>query len=209
MKMERSQGFQAAPWSVRIALTLSGLLLVGPAAAQSTLDWKYEVGLRTTFMTSAMPLSELGSGFADLPAGGEALPHSSSLFVLFPVGTHVRVGVETLVGNSYPGSDAEILFQGTGITAEYQTTGTWFAAVGVQAGAMIASATQSADRGALRTGAHYKESGYFVAPQVGVGRRLGRFDIRLIGKPVWNFGADGLDAFDGVYAGISLARIGG
>ncbi len=193
----------------RIALALSALLLGGSASAQSTADWKYEVGLRSAVTTSAMSLSGLGGGFADLPAGGEALPHSSSLFVLFPLGAHTRVGIETLVGNSYPGSDTEILFQGTGITAEYQTTGTWFAAVSVQAGAMIASATQSADRGALRTGAHYKESGYFLAPQVGVGRRIRRFDVRLIAKPVWNFGADGLDAFDSVYAGISIARIGG
>ena len=87
--------------------------------------------------------------------------------------------------------------------------GTWFAAVGIQAGAIIASATQSPDRGTLRTGVYYKESGYFLAPQVGFGRRVGRFDIRLVGKPVWNFGAEGLDAFDGVYAGISIARVGG
>ena len=119
----------------------------------------------------------------------------------------MRLGVETLVGNSYPGSDTDILFQGTGVTAEYQTAGTWFAAVSLQVGAMIASASQSADTEALRTGVHFKESGYFLAPQVGVGRRVRRFDIRLVAKPVWHFGAEGLEAFDSVYAGISVARI--
>jgi hypothetical protein len=209
--MKQPQSFQSKSLQgvVRVALTLAGVLSAGRASAQTSTDWTYEVGLRTTFMTSEMALSDLGSGFADLPAGGKALPHSSSLFVMFPVGTHVRVGIETLVGNSYPGSDAEILFQGTGIIAEYQTTGTWFAAVGIQAGAMIASASQSTDRGALRAGVHYKESGYFLAPQISLGRRVGRFDLRLVGKPVLNFGAEGLGAFDGVYAGISIARIGG
>lgn len=207
--MKQAQRFQSARWVSRIALMVSGFLAGDHVSAQSAAGWTYEVGLRTTFMTSAMTLSDLGGGFTDLPAGGKALPHSSSLFVLFPVGTHVRVGIETLVGNSYPGSDAEILFQGTGVTAEYQTTGTWFVALGVQAGAMLASATHSADRDALRTGVHYKESGYFLAPQFGVGRRVRRFDIRLIAKPVWNFGAEGLSAFDGVYAGVSLARVGG
>ena len=72
---------------------------------------------------------------------------------------------------------------------------------------MIASASQSADTEALRTGVHFKESGYFLAPQVGVGRRVRRFDIRLVAKPVWHFGAEGLEAFDSVYAGISFARI--
>jgi len=119
----------------------------------------------------------------------------------------VRVGIETLVGSSYPGSDTDSLFQGTGITAEYQTTGTWFAAVGVQAGGMVASASQSSEVDALRAGVHYKESGYFLAPQVGVARRLGRFDLRVIAKPVWHFGGEGLDAFDSFYAGISVARI--
>jgi hypothetical protein len=119
----------------------------------------------------------------------------------------VRLGIETLVGNSYPGGDTDILFQGTGVTAEYQTAGTWFTAVSIQAGGMIASASQSSDVEALRTGVHYKESGYFLAPQVGFGRRLRRFDIRLVAKPVWHFGAEGLDAFDSVYAGISVARI--
>lgn len=195
------------PRAGRLALTLVTLGFAGRASAQSTADWGYEVGLRTTFMLSTMPLSELGGGFANLPAGEKALPHSSSLFVLWPLGAHVRLGIETLVGNSYPGSDTDILFQGTGVTAEYQTGGIWFAAIGVQAGGMIASASQSPDTEALRAGVHFKESGYFVAPQVGVGRRLGRFDLRLVAKPVWHFGADGLDAFDSVYAGISVARI--
>jgi hypothetical protein len=193
----------------RIVLTLSALLLAGPASAQSTADWGYEVGLRTTFMISELRLSELGGGFADLSPGGDAVPHASSFFVLWPLGAHTRLGIETLVGNSYADSDTEMLFQETGVTAEYQTAGTWFAAVSVQVGGMIASATQSSDRDPLRVGVHYKESGYFLAPQVGVGRRVGRFDLRAIGKPVWHFGAEGLDAFDSFCVGISVARVSG
>jgi hypothetical protein len=78
---------------------------------------------------------------------------------------------------------------------------------------MIASATQSSDPGTagdvLRAGAHYKESGYFVAPQLGFGRRLRRFDLRVVGKQVWHLGGQSLGAFDGFYAGVSIARING
>jgi hypothetical protein len=203
--MKHSHAFQTTVSGVALALT--ALAVGGNASAQTTTDWSYEVGLRTTFMATEMALSELGGGFADLPAGGKALPHSSSLFVLWSLGAHTRVGIETLVGNSYPGSDADILFQGTGVTVEYQTTGTWFAAASLQAGGMIASATQSPDDNALSSGVHYKQSGYFLAPQIGFGRRLRRFDIRLVGKPVWHFGGNNIDAFDGFYAGISVARV--
>jgi hypothetical protein len=193
------------------AATLSALPFGARASAQSTSDWKYEIGVRTTFMVSAMPLSELGGGFKDLPAGGKALPHSSSIFVLWPVGTHTRLGIETLVGNSYPDSDAQMLFQASGITAEYQTGGTWFAAASVQVGGMIVSATESSEATAegdrVRTGPHYKESGAFLAPQIGIGRRVGRYDVRLIGKQIWQFKAKGLGAFDASYLGLSVARL--
>ena len=194
-----------------VAVTLAALPFGGRASAQSTPDWKYEIGVRTTFMMSTMPLSELGGGFADLPAGGKALPHSSSIFVLWPLGAHTRVGIETLVGNSYPESATQMLFQGSGLTVEYQTGGTWFAAVGLQAGGMIVSATQSptasveGDR--LGTGEHYKESGAFLAPQIGIGRRMGRYDVRLVGKQIWQFKANGLGSFDAAYAGISVGRL--
>jgi hypothetical protein len=185
--------------------------LATPASAQSEGDWRYQVGVRSTFMVTAMPLSELGNGFTDLPAGGKSLPHSSSLFVMWPLGTHVRWGIETLVGNSYPESDTEMLFQAAGVTAEYQTAGTWFVALSAQTGATLVSATQSLDADTLgdplRTGVHYKESGLFFAPQIGVGRRLVRYDVRLVGKQVWQFGADGQGAFDSFYAGISVALI--
>jgi hypothetical protein len=190
---------------------LAVLPVGGRAAAQTTSDWKYQVGLRTTLMVSAMPLSELGGGFSDLPAGGKAMPHASSIFILWAVGEHTRLGIETLVGNSYPESGTQMLFQASGVTAEYQTGGTWFAAAGVQVGGMIVSATQSptatveGDR--LGTGSHYKESGAFLAPQVGVGRRVGRYDVRLVGKQIWQFKANGLSAFDAFYTGISVARL--
>jgi hypothetical protein len=162
-------------------------------------------------MVTAMPLSQLGEGFEDLPAGGKSLPHSSSLFVMWPLGTHMRLGVETLVGNSYADGNTEILFQASGLTAEYHTGGTWSAAVSLQAGGMIASATQSLDANetgaVLRTGAHYKDSGLFLAPQVSFGRRVNRYDVRLIGKQVWQFGEDGFDAFDSFYVGLSAALI--
>jgi len=193
------------------AATLVALSFGDPASAQSTSDWKYEIGIRTTFMVSTMPLSELGGGFADLPAGGKALPHSSSIFVLWPLGAHTRLGIETLVGNSYPESDTQMLFQASGITAEYQTSGTWFAAASVQVGGMIVSATESSEATAegdrLSTGLNYKESGAFLAPQIGIGRRVGRYDVRLVGKQIWQFKAKGLGAFDASYAGVSVARL--
>jgi hypothetical protein len=162
-------------------------------------------------MVSTMPLSELGAGFADLHSGGKALPHSSSIFVMWPRGEHLRIGVETLVGNSYPASDTQILFQAAGVVAEYQTSGRWFAAAGVQGGGMIVSATQSpesdADDVALGNGVHYKESGVFLAPQISIGRQVGHFDVRLVGRQVFQFGATGVDAFDSAYAGISVGLL--
>jgi hypothetical protein len=194
-----------------VAATLAMLPLGGRASAQSATDWTYEIGLRTTFMVSTMRLAELGGGFADLPAGGKALPHSSSIFVLWPLGQHVRVGIETLVGNSYPKSDTQMLFQASGLTAEYQTGGTWFVAAGVQAGGMIVSATQSPDSDAegdaQGDGVHYKESGAFLSPQISLGRRLRRYEVKLVGRQVWQFGAAGVDAFDSFYAGISVGRL--
>jgi hypothetical protein len=201
--------------AIRSTPILAALALVffgQGVSAQASTDWKYEVGLRSTVMMTVMPLSGLGGGFEDLPAGGKSLPHSSSLFVMWPLGEHLRLGVETLVGNSFAESDTEteILFQASGVTAEYQTAGTWFGAVSVQAGGIIASAQSfdsDADDAVLRTGASYKDSGLFLAPQIGIGRRTGRFDLRLVGKQVWQFGAEGFDAFDSFYAGISVAVI--
>lgn len=196
---------------IYLAAATLALPFGSPASAQSTADWRYQIGIRTTFMASTMSLSELGGGFSDLPAGGKALPHSSSIFVLWPLGAHTRLGIETLVGNSYPESNTQMLFQASGVTAEYQTGGTWFAAVSVQVGGMIVSATESSEATAegdrLRTGLHYKESGAFLAPQLGIGRRVSRYDVRLVGKQIWQFKAKGLGAFDAAYVGVSVARL--
>lgn len=104
-----------------------------------------------------------------------------------------------------------MLFQASGLTAEYQTGGTWFAAASVQVGGMIVSATESPEATAegdrVRTGTHYKESGAFLAPQIGIGRRVGRYDLRLVGKQIWQFKAKGLGAFDASYVGVSVARL--
>ncbi len=194
-----------------VVITVATLAFAERVSAQSTTEWQYTVGLRSSCMLSEMPLSRLGNGFADLSPGGKPLPHSSSIFVLWSLGEHARLGIETLVGNAYPESDTQMLFQASGVTAEYQTSGTWFAAVSVQAGGIIVSATQSSDADtegdALRTGVHYKESGMFFAPQISVGRQFRRLDVRLVGKQVWNFGADGQNAFDGFYAGLSVGLI--
>jgi hypothetical protein len=104
-----------------------------------------------------------------------------------------------------------MLFQASGVVAEYQTTGTWFLAASLQAGGMIASANQSSDAGAeddpLHTGAHYKNDGWFVAPQLGIGRRVRDYDIRLVVKQVKYLGDDGFNAFDSFYAGISVGLL--
>jgi hypothetical protein len=197
-------------WSPVIAV-FGWLLLAGDAPAQSDDSWRYQVGGRSTFMLSTMHLADLGGGFEDLPAGGGPLAHSSSLFILWPRGTHGRLGVETLVGNSYSNGNTDISFQAAGVTGEYQTAGTWFVAMTGQVGGMIASATQSVDPETegepLRAGVHYKGAGFFVAPQFSVGRRFRRYDVRLIGKRVWQFGEEGLEAFNSAYAGISVGLI--
>jgi hypothetical protein len=184
-------------------------LVPSRALAQSADDWKYQIGGRTTVMATTMHLSQLGTGFRDLPPGGNRLTHASSLFLLWRRGPHFRLGVETLVGNSYGNSDTGVLFQAAGITAEYQTTRSVFVALGAQAGAVIASATQPSngpsDASPVRSGAYYKGSGLFLAPHVAVGRVFGRSEVRLVAKRVRHIpGTVGLDAFDSMYLGLSL-----
>ena len=132
---------------------LTAFTLATRASAQSPSDGSYEIGLRSTVMVSTMRLSELGNGFEDLRSGGKALPHSSSIFVMWSRGAHVRLGVETNV---------------------------------------------------LGNGMHYKESEMFLAPQLSVGRRIRRLDVRLAGRQVLQFGAPGVAAFDSFYAGIGV-----
>lgn len=193
------------------AALLLGVLCGAPrmVAAQSGADWHHQLGVRTTVMATSMDLSALGAGFRDLPAGGKRLAHSSSLFIVWSRGRHFRVGVETLVGNSYGRTNTGILFQAAGMTAEYQTAGLWFVAFGVQGGAMIATATQPADStgtGAQAvSGSYYKGSGLFAAPHVSLGRRLGRREVRVLAKQVLDIpGSKGLDAFDSIYIGVSF-----
>lgn len=93
-------------------------------------------------MVATMHLLRFGAGFGDLPPGGKRLAHASSLFFLIPRGPHLRLGVETLVGNTYGDSGTGIMYQAAGVIAEYQTRGIWFVALGAQGGAMIANATE-------------------------------------------------------------------
>lgn len=177
--------------------------------AQSGGDWSYQIGARTTFMATTMELSSLGMGFRDLPPGGSRLAHSSSLFLLWPRGRHLRLGVENLVGNSYGNTDTGIQFQAIGITAEYQTTRLSFAVLGFQGGAMIASATQPGsevgDPARAQAGTHYKGSGLFIAPYIGVGRRFGRRAVSIVAKQVMHLDQSSLlDSFDAAYVGLSL-----
>jgi hypothetical protein len=173
--------------------------------------WSYEVGARTTFLVSTLQLSKLGPPFLDLKAGGRALPHSSSLFFVWRRGEHVRYGIETLVGNSYSTSTTSILFQAAGVTAEYHTSGRLFLALGVQGGAVLASATQptgaAADGSDVRAGFHYKGSGLFVAPSLGIGLRLRKYDLAMIAKQTVHVpGTDGLEGFNALYTGVSFGR---
>jgi hypothetical protein len=177
--------------------------------AQEAPSWRYQVGGRTTFMMSAMHLSGLGAPFADLDPGGEALPHASGFFVLWPRGDRVRIGLETLVGNSYDDDDTNMLFQGAGFLAEYQTAGTWFLAAGLHVGGMLVSATQptaSGGSGSVRAGSTYKGSGLFGAPMLSVGRLLGSKELRIVVRRVWHLpGTEHLSAFDTAYLGIGLS----
>lgn len=176
--------------------------------AQRANDWTYQIGGRSTFMATTMHLSRLGGGFRDLPPGGKRLAHSSSLFFVMPRGPHLRLGVETLVGNTYGDSDTGIMYQAAGIIAEYQTRGVWFIAFGAQGGAMIANATQprnADDASQVRDGSYYKGNGLFVAPSLGVGRTSARVEFRVLLKPVLHIpGSAGLYAFNSTYLGVSL-----
>lgn len=183
-------------------------LCLTPARAQRSDDWTYQIGGRTTFMVTTMHLSRLGDGFGNLPPGGKRLAHSSSLFFLMPRGPHMRLGVETLVGNTYGDSDTGIMYQAAGVIAEYQTRGAWFVALGAQGGAMIANATEprnADDASQVRDGSYYKGNGLFVAPSLAVGRTSQRVELRVLLKPVLHIpGSAGLDAFNSTYIGVSL-----
>jgi hypothetical protein len=176
--------------------------------AQQAPTWRYQVGGRTTFMLRTMQLSELGAPFEELTPGSDALPHSSGFFVLWPRGEHVRLGLETMVGNSYGDEDTNMLFQGAGFIAEYQTSGVWFVGAALHVGGIVVSATQpttSSGPGPVRAGASYKGSGLFGAPMLSVGRLFGSKELRVVGRQVWHLpGTEHLDAFDSFYLGIGF-----
>ncbi|MCU0624461.1 MAG: hypothetical protein MUF53_11465 [Gemmatimonadaceae bacterium] len=173
---------------------------------------RFVIGARSTLLVGALPLSRLGAPLRDLAAGDDPLPHASSLFFQWRRGPRWRIGLETLVGNSYSEATTSVLFQGAGLSVEYHVGGRTFAVLGAQAGGMIGSATEptsavGSPSSALRSGVHYKGSGLFAAPLLGVGRRFGRYELALIARRAWHgAGTRGMAAFDGTYVGLTLAR---
>jgi len=101
-------------------------------------------------------------------------------------------------------------FQGAGILIDVIQGDKYFVNGGLHAGGVIVnvmshSTGAAADNG-FNSGIHYKDTGLFVAPYIGVGIKLGKHELSLITKRTFmsEGNNDNIDAFNAQYTGIGL-----
>lgn len=179
------------------------------AAAQGR-DRTLVAGIRSGLISGPMKLSQLDAAFGDLANDGPSGPHMSGFFLLVSVRSHVRLGVETLVGNSDQEATTTMNYQAAGPVAEVTFGKKWFVSGGVHAGGVIVNA-MSRDEATLASGAtrgsYFKASGGFAAPYVDAGYRFRRSEIGGYIKRVEMFGAKdrgGLSPFSATFVGVRL-----
>ena len=174
-------------------------------------DRKYEVGIRSAVIIGSMELSRLDPAFDDVGFDGLTGPHMSGFFLLYRVRTHLRVGVETLVGNSDQDAATTMNFQAAGPVVGLSYGDTWFISGGVHGGGLVVNA-MSRQGAAPSTGASpgtfYKGEGGFLAPYVDIGYRFRRHELGAFAKSVSIFGESdrgGLTDFSARFAGVRYA----
>ena len=191
-------------------LILLACLLPALAWAQQP-DKKFQIGMRSTMSLSTMNLSEIDPAFDDLSSNGITGPHHSGVFFLYAVRPYLRLGFETLVGNSDQDARTTMNYQAAGVVLDFVYGKKIFLAGGVHAGPIIVNAMQrDGDASVVKAhaGTNYKSSGLFTAPYVGVGVRIKSYEFRLFVKQVHVFSPDDaeveMDPFSATYGGLSM-----
>lgn len=172
---------------------------------------KYQIGGRSAIISGKMKLSKINPAFDNLGANGTKGVHHSGLFFLYTVKPWLRVGFETLVGNTDENEKTTMNFQAAGPVADVSYGTKIFVAGGLHVGAMIANA-MSRNGGAsdtkVQTGTYFKSAGAFVAPYVGIGMHIKSYELRLFVKKIEVISTkdvDKIDAFSAPYYGVSYA----
>lgn len=185
------------------------LMPVALLGGEGNKEKKYQLGGRSAIITSDMELSKINPAFDDLSRDGFKGPHHSSLFFLYKVKPWLRVGFETLVGNSDENANTTFDFQGAGLFTDFYYGQRFFLAGGFHLGGMIVDVLHKETDAAgekVNAGTFYKDEGVFFAPHVGVGMNIKSFELRLLAKTVLLIAADGNENIDGLnapYVGLS------
>jgi hypothetical protein len=165
-------------------------------------------GIRSGLIAGSMPLSRLDGAFGDLANDGPSGPHMSGFYLLVSVRSHLRIGVETLVGNSDQEATTTMNYQAAGPVVELTYGKTWFVSGGVHAGGVIVNAmsrTGAQPATGATSGSYLKANGGFAAPYADVGYRLRRAEVGVYVKRAAMFGAEdrgGLSPFSATFVGV-------
>lgn len=195
------------PKTLSMFILLVAAPYVNKAVAQNA---AYQVGMRSMIINGTMPLSTIDPVFEDLSADGLKGAHASSIFILWSVRPHLRLGLEAVFGNADDRAQTTMDFQGSGLVVEGHWGRRVIIAGGLHVGGLIASAqhTPTPDDKAT-SGTFYKGTAFFVAPHLSVGTSWGRYELRLLTKwltigevPDYQH----MDAFRSTYTGISIAQ---
>lgn len=178
-------------------------------AGDSNTEKKYQIGIRSTLMTSHMKLSKINPAFNDLSPNGLNGSHLSSLFFLRKITPYFGIGFETLTGNSDAKAETSMDYQGVGLLFDFVAGSKYFAAGGIHIGGILVDAMHKespADGKHVESGTYFKTDGYFLAPYAGVGVNFNKNEIRLLVKPVLMTGKGKMNAFTSTYVGLSYGR---
>lgn len=170
---------------------------------------KFQIGIHSMIAVDDLALSEISPEFDDLSSGKLNGPHNSSIYILTSVNRHLRIGAETLAGNSTEDDNTSMNFQGLGFLVDFVYGERVLVHGGLHAGGVIVNATTrvgDSENTNTHQGQFYKDSGVFVAPYVGLGYQTGRLEFSVIAK--WlefvEAESDEFSAFNAPYAGIGI-----
>ena len=170
---------------------------------------KYQFGLRSAIITGGLQLSEINPAFDNLSSDGLKGAHHSSIYFLRSIKPWLRVGLETLTGNSKVNAETSMDFQGAGLLLDFVFGEKFFVAGGVHAGGIIVDVVHketAASGENVETGTFYKSEGVFLAPYAAIGINIKASEFRFFVKPVFMTSAEkdnNMDGFNSTSVGLS------
>lgn len=189
-------------------ITLLLIVLTSTAAAQESASKRYFVGGHSAIILGSMKLSDIDASFSDLTTDGIKGPHHSGLFFQYAYRPYLRLGLETLVGNSDENGQTTMNFQAAGPVAEFVTLLPVSLSGGLHMGAMIMNAMNRSgipSSNKVHTGTYFKTAGVFLAPFAGIGTRIRTMEVRLFAKYILVAGENQVSAFSAFYTGIGFS----